>query len=228
MTDPERIDALLAGAPPRDDDERALQALAERLRAQAAPAPDALRARVRRITHDAAPPPPRSGRAASRWRRIGALAAPVAVAAVAAALVVPGLRDGSPADPPAAPALRAPVDSGGRVAPDLDAAPSIAAPEAAAMAEAAPPAPAPAVVVVADPAALRAVTVRAEAVLRGLGATTVTIERRPRRALVTADVPPARRDEARRRIAALGTAVRPPDRGPAATASAFAVLIVVR
>ncbi|MEQ9113057.1 MAG: hypothetical protein RID94_02270, partial [Miltoncostaeaceae bacterium] len=43
---PERVEQLLAGAPPRDEAERDLLALFARVRAAEPPAPDALRARI--------------------------------------------------------------------------------------------------------------------------------------------------------------------------------------
>lgn len=162
MPDPERLDALLDGAAPRDDDERDLLAFTAALRDATPPAPADVRTRV----IDAA----RAGQAPARARRrwlptrlpalAGSLAAVVVVAVVAAALIRGGGgsdvtmagRDASSAPAEKAPAAQA--DSAARAGtpaptvPTVSAAPAAPAPSApapsAAPAPAATPSPAPA------------------------------------------------------------------------------------
>lgn len=105
--EPTRMDELLAGASPRDDDERRMVAMVAELRTGVPTASDDLRARVAALVRE--PPVERrrwtdgvrswlDGRGRPSRRRLLTVGAPVAAALVAAAIFVPSaLRDGGDA-----------------------------------------------------------------------------------------------------------------------------------
>ncbi|MFN8109759.1 MAG: hypothetical protein U0Y82_07915 [Thermoleophilia bacterium] len=119
--DPDRIDALLGGATPEDEDERDLLRLAATLREAQPHAPEVLRQRVRGLGEPAARRPRWAGLVSARN---APLAGGVVVAAAAAAVVVSGglFHGGSPGRP-ATTVLSGAAGSSGR-----EAAPSQAAP----------------------------------------------------------------------------------------------------
>lgn len=101
--DPERLEQLLAGAPPRDDRERAMVALIGEVRSVEPPASAKLGERIAALVDGA--PAQRPGRlarlraalsgagAGDGRRRLLTVGAPIAVAALAAALVIPTVLD---------------------------------------------------------------------------------------------------------------------------------------
>jgi len=139
---PGRVAELVDGAPARDDDERGLAALLARTRALEPAAPEALRERVRALaagTPSTAPQGP-----VARWRarlrsadrrRLLTVAAPVAVVALVAAVLLPvlGGSDAPPAGPGALGELPsvagdAAVPEAERAAPAVEPAPGAGAP----------------------------------------------------------------------------------------------------
>ncbi|HWH15821.1 MAG TPA: hypothetical protein VNT51_13850, partial [Miltoncostaeaceae bacterium] len=115
--DPERLDALLAGAPPRDAEEREVLLLAATLRREAGDPPEDLRARVlarARSGPGASSPRRTGGGVRGRPALFGGLAAALVAAAVAAPLV---LRDGAPVRVPAE--TEAQADGGGAAPPGV-------------------------------------------------------------------------------------------------------------
>jgi hypothetical protein len=133
---------LVDGAPARDDAERDLAALLAETRALEPGAPEALRERVRALAAGAPSPAPQGP--VARWRarlraadrrRLLAVAAPVAVAALVAAIVIPvlGGSDGAPVRSGAPAELRsdagdAAVPQAERVVPAAPPGPGAAAP----------------------------------------------------------------------------------------------------
>ena len=99
---PERLGELVDGAPPRDDDERALVELLTETRALEPAAPEALRERVRaQVAQD----PPRERRSPFAWwgsadaRRRLLIAAPVAAGIAAIAIALPLVTGGDSGSP---------------------------------------------------------------------------------------------------------------------------------
>jgi len=130
---PERLEAILAGAEPRDDEERALAALVAETRALEPGAPGALRGRVmaRAAGEGGAEPSPAASRSRGplAWlrgadgRRRLLVAAPLVAGIVALAIAIPALDDdGGPEGEP-----RPAADAAVQAAPEPPA-PEMAAP----------------------------------------------------------------------------------------------------
>lgn len=222
MTEAERTAALVDGAPPRDEAERALGTLMRELREDAPAAPGPLRARVRELARAApAGAPGGAGRRWRRWRpnrRATLVGAPL-VAALAALAVVVGVTSLGPGgDTAPAPSLDAPArerlaDSGAEAAPSGAAAArqALEAPLAPGVDASRPQDVSTQTVVrLPDADALAEATATAMRDVRALGGFTATLDQRAgaggaARARIVARVPVARVETALARFAGLGT-----------------------